>query len=275
MSEELLGRRFGGLRKRSGGVQFGSRIPALGGDIVAAKAYSRKQALYNEKAAQYAKAGVITTPSYLRLELTAGTTATSVLNFNTLDTSGTKTVTERRLKLNDTFTITDIAFYIIAGDAAATNAPTDSQRSTARMFTYPNSNVTAIGATATAIEAIYNGFLSLRIDSTTFIDSLPMRSLYRVGQAQQGVIAGTGGTATNRDEWALSNYGRAELLPSIELNGQANIEWSINLPTAQTLGAPANFFIAFGLILNGFLNQGAASVQQKLQGALRKGAVRS
>lgn len=250
---------------------FGTRIPALGGDIVAAKSFSRSQALYNEKASQYAKQGIITTPSYLRLEQTATAVATSVINFNTLDTSGTKTVTERRLKLNDTFTVTDMAFYIIADTAAAVNAPTDSDRAKARMYTYPNPNATPIGAKADELEAIYNGYLSLKIDSTTFIDSFPMRSFYRVGTSQAGV----GSTATNnlpisRDEWPLMNYGRSELLPSLELNGQANIEWSITLPVAQDLGAPGTTnFIAFGLILNGFLNQGAASVQQRLQQNLR------
>lgn len=281
--EDSLGRRMslqagsGMFRNKFGaGRAGGGRINAMGGDIVAAKAFSRRQALYNEKAAQYAKAGVITTPSYLRLEVTANTTATSVLNFSTLDTSGTKTVTERRLKLNDTFTVTDIAFYIIADTADTVNAPTDSNRAKARMYTYPNPNVSAISTKADELEAIYNGFLGLRIDSTTFIDSLPVRSLYRVGTSQAGV----GSTATNnvsigRDEWPLMNYGRAEMLPSIELNGQANIEWSITLPTAQDLGAPASSFIAFALVLNGFLNQGAASVQQRLQGGLRKGATRS
>jgi hypothetical protein len=251
-------------------AQFGTRIPALGGDIVAAKSFSRNQALYNEKASQYAKQGIITTPSYLRLEQTATTVATSVINFNTLDTSGTKTVTERRLKLNDTFTVTDYAFYIIADTAATINAPTDSERSKARMYTHPNPNVTAIGNKADELEAIYNGFLSLKIDSTTFIDSFPMRSFYRVGTSQQ-VTAATNQNGIARDEWPLMNYGRSELLPSLELNGQANIEWSITLPVAQDLGAPAatTTFIAFGLILNGFLNQGAASVQQKLQQQLR------
>lgn len=281
--EDSLGRRLslqagsGMFRKKFGaGAAAGGRINAMGGDIVAAKAFSRRQALYNEKAAQYARAGVITTPSYLRLEVTANTTATSVLNFNTLDTSGTKTVTERRLKLNDTFTVTDIAFYIIADSATAVNAPTDSDRAKARMYTYPNPNVTAISTKADDLEAIYNGFLALRIDSTTFIDSLPVRSLYRVGTSQAGVgSTAVSNTAIPRDEWPLMNYGRAEMLPSIELNGQANIEWSITLPTAQDLGAPASSFIAFALVLNGFLNQGAASVQQRLQGGLRKGATRS
>jgi hypothetical protein len=252
--------------------QFGTRIPALGGDIVAAKSFSRNQSLYNEKASQYAKQGIITTPSYLRLEQTATTVATSVINFNTLDTSGTKTVTERRLKLNDTFTVTDMAFYIIADNSGTINSPTDSERSKARMFTYPNPNITAIGNKTDELEAIYNGFLSLKIDSTTFIDSFPMRSFYRVGTSQAGVgSSATSNVQIPRDEWPLMNFGRSELLPSLELNGQANIEWSITLPVAQDLSAAASTttFIAFGLILNGFLNQGAASVQQKLQQQLR------
>ena len=42
-------------------------IKAQGGNILAAKAFSRKQAIFNEKASQYARQGVITTPGYLRL----------------------------------------------------------------------------------------------------------------------------------------------------------------------------------------------------------------
>ena len=45
-----------------------NRINAQGGDIIAARAFSRKQAVFNEKAAQYARMGVITTPGFLRLE---------------------------------------------------------------------------------------------------------------------------------------------------------------------------------------------------------------
>ena len=92
----------------------GSQIEALGGNIVAAKAFSRKQAVFNEKASQYAGQGVITTPGYLRLETLLANSATattlSQISFNTLDTSGVKLATERRLKLADSFTITDISF---------------------------------------------------------------------------------------------------------------------------------------------------------------------
>lgn len=245
-------------------------INAMGGDIIPAKAFSRNQAVFNEKAAQYAKDGVITTPGFLRLESTAPSAAVSVFNFNTLDTSGTKTSTERRLKLADTFTITDIAFYIGYGSATG-DAPTAAQYAAQKLTTWPNPQITEIGATqAAAMEAIYNGYLSLRVDTTTFLDSIPMRQFYRVGTSQQGVLYGSSGTAIQKDEWPLSMYGKNMLLPTIELNGQSNIEFAINLPNATDCSGATNaYFTNMVLILTGFLNQGAASVQHRVQRKLR------
>ena len=262
------------LRRRissAQGGQFGTRVKAQGGDIVAAKAFSRKQALFNEKASQYARAGVITTPGYLRLETTAPNAAQSTFAFNTLDTSGTKTATERRLKLNDTFTVTEIAFYLGTG-AATSYAPTAAQYSTQVLNTWPNAqNASFTGGTiARDMEAIYNGYLELRIDSTTFIDSIPMRSFYRVGTTQLGVGGGgTGYVLAQQNEWPLANYGHIQMLPSIELNGQANIQWSITLPNATNVGGASGTFVNLCLVLFGFLNQGAATVQQGLQRKLR------
>jgi len=253
-------------------MRFNSRIKAMGGDILAAKAFSRKQAVFNEKAQQYAGQGVITTPGYLRLEtlLQAGATATSLstIAFNTLDTSGVKQPTERRLKLSDTFTVTGISFYL-GGGAGTIGAPTATEQASELLHTFPNQQVTAIGANATILEALYNGFLSLRVDTTTFLDSLPMRAFYRVGDSQQGTLIATGGTATNKSGWYSSMYGRNELLPTIELNGQANIEWSITLPTTVAYTQPAATFLNAVIVLDGFLNQGAATVQRKIQRRLR------
>jgi hypothetical protein len=244
-------------------------VPALGGDIVTAQAFSRKQAVFNEKSRQYARAGVITTPGYLRLETVAPSSAQSVFNFNTLDTSGLKTSTERRLKLSDTFTITDISFYLGTGLATG-DAPTAAQYATQKLNTWPNPQVTSIGTQADNLEAIYNGFLSLRIDTTTFLDSIPMRQFYRVGTSQQGV----GSSATNNhpiqaNEWPLSMYGKNELLPTIELNGQSNIEFAINLPNATDCSGINDNFVNLVLILQGFLNQGGAANQKAMQRKLR------
>lgn len=251
-----------------------SRIKAQGGDIVAAQPFSRKQAVFNEKASQYAGQGVITTPGYLRLEqllaTSAAATSLSQINFNTLDTSGVKLSTERRLKLADTFTITDISVYIGSGSAAAVGAPTAAEVAVERLNTFPNSGVTAIGANnATQLEAIYNGFLSLKVDTTTFLDSIPVRQFYRVGDVQQGIITATGGTATNHSSWPLSMFGRSELLPTIELNGQSNIEIGITLPSTVTYTQVATTFCTAVIIFNGFLNQGAATVQRRVQRRLR------
>jgi len=254
-------------------TRFNSRIKAQGGDILAAKAFSRKQAVFNEKAQQYAGQGVITTPGYLRLEtlLQSGATATSLstIAFNTLDTSGTKQPTERRLKLSDTFTVTGISFYL-GGGAGTIGNPSASEQAQELLHTFPNGQVAAIGTTnTTVLEALYNGFLSLRVDTTTFLDSLPMRAFYRVGDTQQGTITAAGGNVLNKSGWYSSMYGRNELLPTIELNGQANIEWSITLPTTVAYTQPPATFLNAVLVLDGFLNQGAATVQRQIQRRLR------
>jgi hypothetical protein len=249
-------------------TRFNSRIKAQGGDILAAKAFSRKQAVFNEKAQQYAGQGVITTPGYLRLEtlLQSGAPATSLstISFNTLDTSGTKQPTERRLKLSDTFTITGISFYL-GGGAGTIGAPTAIEQAKEELHTFPNTQVACIGAMSDELEALYNGYLSLRVDTTTFLDSVPMRQFYRVGDVQQGTITATGGATTNKSGWYSAMYGRNELLPTIELNGQANIEWAITLPTSVTYSQPLATFTNAVLVLDGFLNQGAATVQRQVQ----------
>ena len=255
-----------------------ARIKAQGGDIVAAQPFSRKQAVFNEKASQYAGQGVITTPGYLRLETllanSAAATTLSQISFNTLDTSGVKLATERRLKLADSFTITDISFYLGTGSAAAgAGLPTPAEQATERLNTFPNAGVPQIGAaSAVQLEAIYNGFLSLRVDTTTFLDSIPMRQFYRVGEVATGVQQASGAPAAagfiNQSSWPLSMFGRSELLPTIELNGQSNIEFGITLPTTVAYTQLAGFTTAV-IILNGFLNQGAATVQRRVQRRLR------
>lgn len=242
-------------------------INAQGGNIIAAQAFSRNQAVFNEKARQYASQGVITTPGFLRLESTAPNSGVSSINFNTLDTSGVKTATERRLKLSDTFTITDFSFYI-AKVAATSQVSSPEDYSKQTLHTFPNPIV--FSTKSDELEVLYNSFLTLRIDTTTFLDSIPLRQFYRVGTSQQGVLGGTGGVIVQADEWPLSMYGKTQLLPTIELNGQSNIEFSIQLPNATNLGGVStsvnNNLV---IILQGFLNQGGATVQRQVQKRLR------
>lgn len=228
---------------------------------------SRNQNAFNQNAQVYASAGVITTPGYLRLEYTAPNSAISQIPFQTLETSGVKTSTERRLKLADTFTVLSYSFYL--GFAGATGyVSTAAQYAAQTLHTFPNPTV--FTTKADELEVAYNGYLSLRIDTTQFIDSVPMRQFYRVGTSQQQTAAANV-PQIQRDEWPLAMYGQTQLLPSIELNGTANIDWSITLPDSVNLAAAANTNnVVCVLILQGFLNQGAATVQRQLQQRLTK-----
>jgi len=240
----------------------GQRIPAQGGAIRANKAFSRNQSAFDMNASKYAQYGVISTPGYLRLEFTAPNSAISQIPFTTLETSGVKTSTERRLKLADTFDVLSYSFYIgLAGATAYVSTP--AQYAAQTMHTFPNP--TLFTTKADELEVLYNGFLSLRIDTSVFLDSVPMRQFYRVGTSQQQAPA-TNVPQIHRDEWPLAMYGQNQLLPSIELGGQSNIEWSITLPDAVNLAAAANTNnVTCILILQGFLNQGAATLQQQRQ----------
>lgn len=249
---------------RKGRVLDSQKVRFPGGKADVTKAFSRSQALFNENFSKYARENVVVTPGYLRLESGAfSTAATSQVTFQTLATSGTQTPTERRLKLADKFTVTGYCLYIGHG-LATSYAPTAAQYSVQQLSTFPNPQVVAFqgGNVASNHMAMYNGFLSLRIDSTTFIDSVPNYQFYRAGTSQQGVgSTAASNQAVQRDEWPLALYGRNEALPSIDLDGKANIEWTVTLPQATDLRAASGSFTQLVLILTGFLNQGASGMK--------------
>ena len=250
-------------------------IKAQGGDIIAPKAFNRAQAIQQEKARLYARKGVITTPGYLRLEISL-TGATNIIRFQVRDSQGgTQHVTERRLKVSDSFTVMGGSFYIGKAAQAAGTAPTDAQFAAQSLHTFPNPQVFTGGTAAADLQSIYNGYLSVRVDSTVFIDSMPMLNFYRVATSQQGVgSTAVGNQPVQRDEWPLSMYGRNEWQPTLELNGLANTEIDINLPTSVALQAGVNTYQNVAVLyLAGFLNQGGASVQQDLQMLLKKASM--
>ena len=251
-------------------------IKAQGGDIIAPQAFNRAQAIQQEKAKLYARKGVITTPGYLRLEISL-TGATNIVRFQVRDAQGgSQHVTERRLKVSDSFTVMGGSFYIgKAGVTGPATVPTDAQFAAMSLHTFPNPLVFTGGTAAANLQSIYNGYLSVRVDSTVFIDSMPMLNFYRVATSQQGVgTTGAGSNQVQADEWPLSMYGRNEWQPTIELNGLANTEIDINLPTSVALNAGATTYQTNAVLyLAGFLNQGGASVQQELQMMLKRASM--
>ena len=256
-------------------IPASATIPAKGGNIARTQPFGRKQALFNAKAALYAQYNVLPTPGFLRVELNMNG-AQSNLPFQILQGQNQQqNPTERRLKLNDTFTVADIAFYLGTYTQAGAT-PTPAELSSMRLRTFPNPYPGgAYDGLNDRHYAIYNGFMTLRIDQTVFIDSFPMQSFYRVGTGQEAY--GVGGAGNNQifaDEFGLSFYGKNEMLPSIELNGKANIDMSITLPNSTNVSAAAGFGNTAVFYLLGFLNQGGADVQKKVDEELSRMASR-
>jgi len=240
-------------------------IQATGGDIIKASSQgSRAQNIFNQKTQLYARRGVITSESYLRLEYkTTGTL--SVIPFTVLDSQAGKTVNEKRLKINDSFTVMAISFYL---GIAPTGYDTDAKVSKSVLHTFPNKYVVS-SAEAINLQAIYNGYLNLVIDSTTFLDSVPMYKFYRVGTSQEGVGSNAAkNQQVARSQFETEMYGVADQVPSIELNGGANITLNVNLPTAVDLTVATNGLICT-MILTGFLHSGGKDVQKDVARELR------
>lgn len=242
-------------------------IPAQGGNILKLPGSgNRTQELWELKSRLYAKYGVISTPGYLRLEYNLGTASLNQIQWTTTEQGANSqpNPAERRLKLSDTFTAMGWSFHI--GIAAAA-APTAAQLAQMRLYTYPNP-VQITAPQAANYETLYNGFISLRVDTTVFIDSYPMRNFYRVATSQQGVGAATGVTGVSRDEWPNMMYGMNSITPSFELNGQGNIQLSASLPATFDPSLTNQAGIAV-LQLQGYLHQGGANNQKQVQAELR------
>jgi hypothetical protein len=138
-----------------------------------------------------------------------------------------------------------------------------------RLYTYPNP--TAFANSFGALEAIYNGLHRLTIDSTVFIEGISCRDYYRVGTAQQGYgVGGAGNVRYQTDSWDWQLWGQREILPTIEINGGADVKPIVQIGTSVDLSSgSATAQNNLVLYYVGYLNTGAASVQTKWLERLR------
>jgi hypothetical protein len=210
--------------------------------------------------------GSIITQSYLRSEVALQTTATSQFSFNILANQGTPASTERRLQITDRFAVTAISVMMYQFDnSTASSAPTN--RSQAKLYTW-NAPSKFTTATAAQLETIYNGYLRMIIDGTTYVDSLDTRRFYRVATSQQGTIVSTGTATTSTfptiqaDGWDGTHYPFAQLTPAIVLNGAGRNEVTLNTPEATALSAAAATTNVLVLYCRGWLIQNASQLNR-------------
>jgi len=200
--------------------------------------------------------GVISTQSYLRLEQVLGTQGN--INFSVLVNDGAANVNERRLSITDAFTITSLA-VVIYKQASGGNL------SAAQLDTFPNPLIYSGANEAANLQAIYNGYLSVRVNSVVYIDSLDVYRFYRVGTAQEGVIVSQTTTPTTSpyvaSEFSKGDYPFYSLTPSIRLSGATKNELSLTLPESVAMGGTAGTTNRVVLYLRGFLEQNGAQFQ--------------
>jgi len=212
------------------------------------QATDRTRAIFNSL---QKRRGVISTQSYLRLESVLGTQGN--VSFPVLLNEGNANPNERRLSITDAFTVTSLAIVIYKKLAA--NAI-----SSAQLDTFPNPLVYAGAGEAAALQAIYNGFLSVRVNSVVYIDSLDTYRFYRVGTAQEGVNVSAGAPYV-ASEFAKGDYPFYSLTPSIRLSGATKNELNLTLPESVNMAAAAGDDNRVVLYLRGFLEQNGAQFQ--------------
>lgn len=213
-------------------------------------AVSNSRAVYNS----IRQPGVISTPSYLRVEKTLGTQ--SNLAFSVLQNEGSANVTEKRLSISDTFTVTGIGIFLgYHGSSDDVSEMT--------LHTYPNSAVFGT-AKVDELQPYYNGFLSIRINQTVFIDSWDTQRHYAVGTAQEGLAASANATVNlyQKSNWEGGNHGFQAVTPTLTLSGAAKNDIQLTFPSSRDMTPTSGTGYAV-IIFRGFLNQNAAKFNAK------------
>jgi hypothetical protein len=193
----------------------------------------------------------VETQGYLRFEKPLGNQST--IDFDILSNAGTPVPTEKRLNLPDTFLIQKLAIFIYKLPTAALNAAQT-------LNSFPNPLVYSKAGEAANLMAIYNGFLSVRVNQTVWIDSLDVMRCYRVGPAQNALAVSANATANTMQgsQWDMSDYGFLVMEPKILLSGASANKISITLPSPvdMTGTASTNYAVCY---CRGILNQNAAN----------------
>jgi len=117
-------------------------------------------------------------------------------------------------------------------------------------------------AVAALLEVVYNGYLSVTLNSAVYYQSFPTRNFFRVSTAQEGLALSTVATTgvTPRDGWEGVNYCFSPVYPTFTIDGIGNNQIQLILPNPTVTSAAANFCNFACLFLRGYLVQ---NVNQK------------
>lgn len=224
-----------------------------GGNTV--RALDPYRATYNslKKKFSVGKSSVIITPGYLRSEQVLGTQ--NQVGFPILVNEGTAPrSTERRLAISDAFVITDLGIRI----GRLTGATTEVTPGPIQLESFVNPAIFTVAGERAALNTFYNGALSVKVGSITYIEALDMLRFQYVGTAQRGMTLFTASTYGASTQHGLSDL--ADIVPTIMFSGQEKNIVQVTLPESAAMGAvsPASNVAVF--YARGFLCQNAASM---------------
>lgn len=216
--------------------------------------------------------GIIITQSYLRSSILAPNIATQNLRFGFQASAPVNPYisTDNSLAQSDTFEVTHMSLALFTTAATTTggvSTPTVANfASLAQRQYFPNKNVFS-GTTGTTewqnLNAIYQGNLSIKIDTTVYYESFSMAPFLKVGMQEFGVAVSTVAT-TGVIPWTSgdSEHVKVPVVPMFMINGSGKNNIEIILGDSTLLGSTdaatptrANY-IEF--TLHGFLCQNGA-----------------
>lgn len=204
---------------------------------------------------------VIAYPGYLRSEslLSNGTQRIDfAITEGQLIDGQTVGNTEQRLKQNDAFFIERIGVVLIPVDLGAGVAGTPGtqlQRAVARPQHFPSAF--AFAANEDSANAFWNGGkLTITQNEKIYCRDLDLYTMQYADTAQE--------SATVRSALDYSRAFQAVTDPMFRLNGQSNVECSIQLPASLNFTQEANVSVYAGIIFKGWRaqNAGVARVAQ-------------
>jgi hypothetical protein len=200
-------------------------------------------------------AKAVLSQSYLRFEAALSTTTTQ-FNFDVLvnDNLNSPYVTQNKLNLQDSFIASSIGVYIGIPASGSTNVITEGR---VKLYSYPD--VTQFTATtATALQTLYSGFLSLTVNQRVIVPSWDLMRHYTAPIIQSGFVPApiTAGNIQNSED--LSNDGMFTVEPNMVFVGSKKNQLTITLPQALS-AIPANGRVV--VIARGLLAQNCTSVR--------------
>jgi len=188
--------------------------------------------------------------SYLRSEIAISTTKAQyhvpILDNDTQN--GSPFNTEKRLKLQDAFVVSEIGIYLAK--------PTGATDAAFKFLSFPDPQLFTTTNAAAAAEVLYNGQLNVSYNNKVIVPAWDIARHRKVNQTQGGVGV-TAQTVFPQSEIDLSTDSLYPCEPNLVHVGSKNIDINIVLPAAVTVLEPNSRIV---IIWRGVLAQNSTSV---------------